>query len=653
MSPLVAGRRHSALRALTLLTAVTMLLGLPPAVATADGGDYQQVLDVTFPTRPDAWFSDSYDACRSGCERQHKATDLMGARMWPLYAMVDGVICRLDDGEEDSYGRHITLCGDDGREYRYLHLNNDNPGTDDGAAGLEHVFAPGIRQGLRVARGQHIAYMGDSGNAEETAPHLHLDVFDDAVVDPYGDNRINPYPSLMAALARGDIADGSVVHADPVGRVFGDDRIETAIELSRMMPVSSDVVVIARSDHPADALVAGPLASLLEAPVLITGPDALDERVADEVLARRAAEAIVVGAGIDKAVEAGLADLGLTVERLAGSDRYGTAELVADRIWSLTGAAGGHDLPSGEGLVESDAGVADTDDDAPFVLAARAPSDDEAVHLDDATVAGDVAVELLASNADAVWSVDFELDGDHVGTEQSAPFDLLGSRRRGGPRLLDSRTLDNGEHIVRARVLTPDGPVVVEAAFTVANGQSRSALLALGEHDDPARQWPDALMGSWLGSLTARPVLLTAPDGLPATTAERLADVADVTVIGGTGAIPDEVVDGLQGIRRLAGDDRYATAVAVADAALDRADVDVTRPWAATGRNWPDAITAGPVIAAHGDVLVLLDGEGRGASSATSTWLQRIADEIEQAHVVGGVGAVVEGALTAFALDVT
>ena len=107
----------------------------------------------------------------------------------------------LDDGEEDSYGRHITLCGDDGREYRYLHLNNDTPGTDDGAAGLEHVFAPGIRQGLRVARGQHIAYMGDSGNAEATAPHLHLDVFDDAVLDPYGDNRINPYPSLMAALA--------------------------------------------------------------------------------------------------------------------------------------------------------------------------------------------------------------------------------------------------------------------------------------------------------------------------------------------------------------------------------------------------------------------------------------------------------------------
>ena len=173
MDPAVPGRRP-----LTLLSLAALLVTLLPGAASADGGDYQQVLDVTFPTRPDAWFSDTYDACRSGCDRQHKATDVMGERMWPLYAMVDGVICRLDDGEEDSYGRHITLCGDDGREYRYLHLNNDTPGTDDGAAGLEHVFAPGIRQGLRVARGQHIAYMGDSGNAEATAPHLHLDVFD-------------------------------------------------------------------------------------------------------------------------------------------------------------------------------------------------------------------------------------------------------------------------------------------------------------------------------------------------------------------------------------------------------------------------------------------------------------------------------------------
>ncbi len=641
-------------RPLTLLSVATLLLGLLPGVAAADGGDYQQVLDVTFPTRPDAWFSDTYDACRSGCDRQHKATDLMGGQMWPLYAMVDGVICRLDDGDEDSYGRHITLCGDDGREYRYLHLNNDTPGTDDGAAGLEHVYAPGIRRGLRVARGQHIAYMGDSGNAEETAPHLHLDVFDDAVLDPYGDNRINPYPSLVAALARGDVADGSVVHADPVARVFGDDRIGTAIELARTLPTSSDVVVVARSDQPSDALVAGPLASLLDAPVLITRPDALDPRVADEILARGAAEAIVVGSGIDDAVEQGLADLGVTVERLAGGDRYGTAEVVAERIWTLTGATGGHDLPDGDGLAASDVGAATPDQDVPFLLAVHAPSaDPDRWVLDTAVVAGDVAVELSAMDADAIWQVDFELDGDHVGTEQAAPFDLLGSRPRGGPRLLDTRALDNGEHTVRATVLTADGPVVVEATFTVANGQSRQALLALGEHADPARQWPDALMGSYLGSLTARPVLLTPPDGLRASTAAVLDDVQVTTVVGGTGAIPDAVVADLVGVRRLAGDDRYATAVAVADDATRTADVDVTRPWAATGRNWPDAITAGPVIAAHGEVLVLLDGDAGGRSAATSDWLHRLAASIDEGRVVGGAGAVVDAALTAFSLDLT
>jgi peptidoglycan hydrolase-like protein with peptidoglycan-binding domain len=57
-----------------------------------------------------------------------------------------------------------------------------------------------------VRRGQHIGFVGDSGNARGTRPHLHFEIHDNRVTDPYGTNRLNPYPSLVAAVQRSDYA---------------------------------------------------------------------------------------------------------------------------------------------------------------------------------------------------------------------------------------------------------------------------------------------------------------------------------------------------------------------------------------------------------------------------------------------------------------
>lgn len=199
--------------------------------AAADGSDWQQVVDLTFPTDPSATFGNDYDSPRSG-GRTHRATDIIGKKMMELYAAVDGSVCWLTGVDEPmpSYGYMLTICGDDGREYNYVHVNNDTPGTDDGQGGPGHAYAPGVSRGARVVRGQLVGWMGDSGNAESTVAHLHFEIEDPAVVDPYGGNRINPYFSLRAALDRGDISDGSVTlrlvpepealeHACPADRV--------------------------------------------------------------------------------------------------------------------------------------------------------------------------------------------------------------------------------------------------------------------------------------------------------------------------------------------------------------------------------------------------------------------------------------------------
>jgi hypothetical protein len=120
--------------------------------------------------------------------------DIMGPKMTPLVAAADGTISwmRHDSGR----GNIIYLTDDAGWQYTYIHINNDTPGTDDGANHYDQAFGPGIERGARVTAGQLIAYLGDSGNAEWTAPHLHFEV-----VDPSGRN-INPAPLVDAARER-------------------------------------------------------------------------------------------------------------------------------------------------------------------------------------------------------------------------------------------------------------------------------------------------------------------------------------------------------------------------------------------------------------------------------------------------------------------
>ena len=76
----------------------------------------------------------------------------------------------------ESGGNSIYLEDDDGWYYAYLHINNDTPFTDDGANPIEWAFAPGTTVGSRVDRGQFIAYVGDSGNAESAGPHCHFEI---------------------------------------------------------------------------------------------------------------------------------------------------------------------------------------------------------------------------------------------------------------------------------------------------------------------------------------------------------------------------------------------------------------------------------------------------------------------------------------------
>lgn len=147
---------------------------------------------IIFPVEGGAIFSDDFGDGRSG-GRIHEGNDLMAPKMTPILAARGGRVVSAPF-TEPSYGYTISIKGDDGYEYNYLHINNDTPGTDDGLGGTQYAYAPGITQGVTVTQGQIIAYVGDSGNAESTGSHLHFEI-------RQPDNTpINPYNYLNIAL---------------------------------------------------------------------------------------------------------------------------------------------------------------------------------------------------------------------------------------------------------------------------------------------------------------------------------------------------------------------------------------------------------------------------------------------------------------------
>lgn len=176
--------------------------------------------------------------------------------------------------------------------------------------------------------------------------------------------------------------------------------------------------------------------------------------------------------------------------------------------------------------------------------------------------------------------------------------------------------------------VTGSDPAALAAAASRAAGPSptRHAVLAAG-HD-----YPDALAAATLLH-PGEPLLLTTRDALPAATGAALEGVTHVTVVGGPAAVSGEVTDALGDrgvtVQRVAGPDRYGTALAVATRRPGNGIV------LAAGRDFPDALAAGALAAHRGDALLL------------TPWL-RLPDDVagrlagRPVTIVGGTRAVGE-----------
>lgn len=129
---------------------------------------------------------DNFMQLRGGGTRTHGAIDIMAPRGTPVLAAVDGTIRKIFT----SAGGGLTIYQFDGTEehvYYYAHLD---------------AYAPTLREGLFVSQGTVLGYVGTTGNATPTAPHLHFAI---ETLPPtkewWKGTPMNPYPILTATTA--------------------------------------------------------------------------------------------------------------------------------------------------------------------------------------------------------------------------------------------------------------------------------------------------------------------------------------------------------------------------------------------------------------------------------------------------------------------
>lgn len=258
----------------------------------------------------------------------------------------------------------------------------------------------------------------------------------------------------------------------------------------------------------------------------------------------------------------------LAIGRLAGPDRIATAVAVSRRQHTDDGGVG---------------------------AAVLARADDFADALAGATLASQVAGPLLLSGRDALPAATAQELRRVVAP--GGAVHLLG----GGAAL---------SHVVAEQVralglvpqrLAGDDRHATAAAVAELIPESATAIVASGW------SFPDALAASSPAARDGLPILLTAPDRLPAPVRDLLTarDFDRVHVIGGPAVVSDAVVGEIAtlagSVARVAGPTRYETTAAVTDAFFGSIDTVVV----ASGQTFPDALTGGPYAAALGAPLLL------------------------------------------------
>jgi len=115
--------------------------------------------------------TDTWGAARSQ-GRSHEGIDIFAERGTPIQSTTQGIVSKV--GENNLGGRVVVVVGPGGAGHYYAHLED---------------YAD-IAPNDWVNQGDIIGYVGDSGNAKGTPPHVHYGIY-------INGSAVNPYPLLQ------------------------------------------------------------------------------------------------------------------------------------------------------------------------------------------------------------------------------------------------------------------------------------------------------------------------------------------------------------------------------------------------------------------------------------------------------------------------
>lgn len=142
-----------------------------------------------FPVAGPARYSADFGAPRHNPQpHPHQGTDVFAAAGTPVIASADGSLGYLAV-DSPVAGTSLRLTAKGGTYFLYAHLDR---------------FAPGVQAGDAVAKGDVLGFVGSTGNAEGTEPHLHYEIH------PLGGAAVDPVPYLDQWLVDASVAAESV-----------------------------------------------------------------------------------------------------------------------------------------------------------------------------------------------------------------------------------------------------------------------------------------------------------------------------------------------------------------------------------------------------------------------------------------------------------
>ena len=150
-------------------------------------GATSSILEMTPPIRGLALadLRDMFQEIRNG--HPHEAIDIPEPRGTPVRAVVSGTVRRLFLSKP---GGNTIYQFDEMEVYCYYYAHLDG-------------YVAGLREGMRVERGEVIGFVGSTGNADPRSPHLHFAI---AELGPerlwWKGNAIDPYPFLVDEVKR-------------------------------------------------------------------------------------------------------------------------------------------------------------------------------------------------------------------------------------------------------------------------------------------------------------------------------------------------------------------------------------------------------------------------------------------------------------------